>query len=67
MALSLPLRWDEAGHYLVRVKDSIQDNEGNELDGEWINPVSFTTANSNEFPSGNDKISGAVTLILYLP
>ena len=38
---------------LVRVKDSVQDNEGNELDGEWTNPVSLTTTTSNEFPSGN--------------
>jgi hypothetical protein len=44
----------EAAQYLLRLSDSIVDNQGDALDGEWTNPASIlSSVSSSTFPSGN--------------
>jgi hypothetical protein len=49
-----------ATQFLVKLKDSFVDVEGNALDGEWKNPVSIFTTNTvqSEFPSGDNVAGG---------
>jgi hypothetical protein len=43
--------------YLISVADRVTDEQGNPLDGEWVNPRSTFTTNSavSNFPSGNGR------------
>ena len=47
---------------LIILPESIQDTKGNNLDGEWINPISLTTTVNasliSEFPSGDGTPGG---------
>jgi hypothetical protein len=47
-----------AAQYLLRLSDTIEDLNGNALDGEWTNPTTLTSTGSSDFPSGNDIVGG---------
>ena len=49
-----------AVQFLITLDDSVTDLTGTSLDGEWLNPASITTTNSDqsEFPSGNGTAGG---------
>jgi hypothetical protein len=54
---SLPSALPDA-QYLLRLSDSIQDLDGNALDGEWVNPGSvLSSVTTTVFPSG-DSVAG---------
>jgi hypothetical protein len=55
-------------HYVISLSDAVTDIEGNRLDGEWVNPVSWTTTNSavSEFPSGDGDAGGHFNFVVTL-
>ncbi|MCH8840418.1 MAG: hypothetical protein IH831_07015 [Planctomycetes bacterium] len=60
--------WFFGDQYLISLTDAITDVDGNWLDGEWVNPFSFTTINSlvSEFPSGDGNPGGNFNFVLTL-
>jgi hypothetical protein len=61
--------WALGDNYLLALSDDVTDIDGNQLDGEWVNPKSVSTVNAavSEFPSGDGLPRGwfmfAVTLL----
>ncbi len=60
--------WSLGDQYLISVRDSVTDLEGNLLDGEWVNPQSITTTNAlvSTFPSGDGTAGGHFNFIATL-
>lgn len=60
--------WTIGDNYLLSLKDTITDVEGDCLDGEWTNPETLTTVNSSvsEFPSGDGTMGGAFNFALSI-
>lgn len=55
-SLSSPL---QAAQYLLRLSDSIEDADGNSLDGEWTNPGKLSSiVTTSVFPSGDGLEGG---------
>ena len=55
-------------HYLISLSDAVTDITGARLDGEWKNPVSLFTTNSqvSHFPSGDDHAGGNFNFVMTL-
>jgi hypothetical protein len=55
--------------YLVRLAETIEDLDGNALDGEWTNPGSIlSSVTTSEFPSGDHFEGGDFEFVFtYLP
>src|SRR5690606_5697360 len=60
--------WTIGDNYLLSLKDTITDVEGDCLDGEWTNPETLTTVNASvsEFPSGDGTMGGAFNFALSI-
>lgn len=55
-------------HYVLSLSDAVTDIEGNRLDGEWVNPMSLFTTNTqvSEFPSGDSNAGGSFNFVMTL-
>jgi hypothetical protein len=60
--------WTFGDQYLISLSDAVTDVEGNALDGEWTNPMSYTTVNAavSEFPSGDGTAGGEFNFLATL-
>jgi len=60
--------WSLGDQYLISVRDTVTDLEGNLLDGEWVNPQSISTTNSlvSTFPSGDGTAGGHFNFVATL-
>jgi hypothetical protein len=66
-------RFDEfsfyGDQYLLALSDGVTDvDDGNWLDGDWVNPAAITTVNTavSEFPSGNGTPGGWFKFVMTL-
>ena len=55
-------------HYLVALSDAITDIDGDQLDGEWVNPNSIFTTNTavTVFPSGDGYAGGDFNFVVTI-
>ena len=55
-------------NYLISLRDDVTDRAGNQLDGEWTNPTSISTVNSqiSTFPSGDGKAGGTFNFVITI-
>ena len=55
-------------NYLLSLRDDVTDRAGNQLDGEWTNPTSISTVNSqiSTFPSGDGKAGGTFNFVITI-
>ncbi|MEO0529350.1 MAG: dockerin type I domain-containing protein [Planctomycetota bacterium] len=62
--------WTFGDQYVIELADTVQDLDGNALDGEWVNPVNLnsTSTSISTFPSGDGNAGGDfVFLATILP
>jgi hypothetical protein len=52
--------------YLISLSDAVTDIEGNQLDGEWVNPLALSTASSAAFPSGDGYAGGKFNFVFTI-
>ena len=54
--------------YVISLSDAVTDIEGNNLDGEWVNPATIATTNSlvSVFPSGDGDAGGRFNFVFTL-
>lgn len=54
--------------YSISLSDAITDSNGNQLDGEWVNPKFTSTQNSlvSRFPSGNAVAGGQFKFVFTI-
>jgi hypothetical protein len=54
--------------YAISLSDVVTDIEGNNLDGEWVNPATTTTTNSlvSVFPSGDGSAGGRFNFVFTI-
>jgi hypothetical protein len=60
--------WALGDQYVLALSETVTDEDGNWLDGEWTNPASITTTNSlvSEFPSGDGDAGGWFNFVMTL-
>ena len=60
--------WTKGDNYLISVRDSVTDPDGNLLDGEWTNPATVTTASGavSTFPSGDGSPGGHFNFVVTI-
>lgn len=60
--------WTLADQYALRLKDTVTDTAGNQLDGEWTNPANrmVTSFGVSQFPSGDSTSGGEFQFVATL-